>query len=92
MCGTDPCLLETGSDELLAAQQAKAAANDALRRSLDLRGVPMDIHEIQPVKFGGSPTDLANKTLVPGDFHQQVVTPFWNQLQRHIGPYAIPPK
>jgi RHS repeat-associated protein len=82
-------LLETGSDELLAAQRAKAVANDALREDLDLRGVPMDIHEIQPVKFGGSPTDFANKTLVPRDFHQQVVTPFWNQLQRDIGPYAI---
>jgi hypothetical protein len=79
-------LLQTGSDELVAAQRAKALANDALRSSLDLRGVPMDIHEIQPVKFGGSPTDLGNKTLVPRDFHQQVVTPFWNQLQRDIGP------
>jgi len=84
-------LLPTGSDELIAAQRAKALANDTLRNNLDLTGVPMDIHEIQPVKFGGSPTDLGNKTLLPRDFHQQVVTPFWNQLQRDIGPYVTSP-
>src|SRR2546422_5608565 len=83
-------LLETGSEELIAAQRAKSVANSALRESLDLRGVPIDIHEIQPVKFGGGPTDLGNKILLPRDVHQQVATPFWNQLQRDIGPYAIP--
>ena len=83
-------LLETGSDELIAAQRAKSLANSGLREDLDLSGVPMDIHEIQPVKFGGSPTDLGNKTLLPRATHQQVVTPFWNQLQRDIGPFAAP--
>ena len=83
-------LLPTGSDELIAAQRAKALSNDTLRDSLDLNGVPMDIHEIQPMKFGGSPTALENKTLLPRDVHQQIVTPFWNQLQRDIGPYVTP--
>jgi RHS repeat-associated protein len=77
-------LLPTGSDELLAAQRAKAVINNDLREAFGLRGVDMDIHEIQPVKFNGSPTDLSNKLLIPRDLHQQVVTPFWNQLQKDI--------
>ena len=81
-------LLETGSDQLISAQRAKAAINDELRQAFGLRSVNMDIHEIQPVKFGGSPTDLTNKILISRDLHQQVVTPFWNQLQQQIEPYV----
>jgi len=35
---------------------------------------------IQPVKFGGNPTDLANKVILDRNFHRQEVTPWWNQL------------
>jgi RHS repeat-associated protein len=84
-------LLPSGSQELLVAQRAKAVINNELREAFGLRGLTNDIHEIQPVKFGGSPTDLSNKILIPRDLHQRVVTPFWNQLQRDLEPFVYPP-
>lgn len=81
-------LLETGSDELISAQRLKAVKNDELREAFGLRGVDMDIHELQPVKFGGSPTDLDNKFLIPRTLHNKVVTPFWNGLANDLKPYV----
>lgn len=81
-------LLETGSDELISAQRLKAVKNDELREAFGLRGVDMDIHELQPVKFGGSPTDLDNKLLIPRTLHNKVVTPFWNGLANDLKPYV----
>jgi hypothetical protein len=41
------------------------------------------IHEIHPIKFGGSPTDLTNKiALSPKDHY--AVNVWWRQLQRHV--------
>ena len=40
----------------------------------------MDIHEITPVKFGGSPTSIDNKMFLDRKFHQSKVTPFWNKI------------
>lgn len=44
----------------------------------------MEIHEIHPVKFGGSPTDLSNKIAIPIDVHRKLVTPWWNKLEKLI--------
>jgi hypothetical protein len=44
----------------------------------------LEIHEIHPVKFGGSPTDLANKVFIDSKFHRSTVTPWWNKFQRNI--------
>jgi hypothetical protein len=44
----------------------------------------MQIHEITPVKFGGSPTALENKIALPTAVHQQQVTPWWNGLLRDL--------
>ncbi len=44
-----------------------------------------EIHEIHPVKFGGSPTDLANKVLIDRATHRRLVTPWWNRFQRSTG-------
>ena len=66
---------------------ARAAANQAnneIRLQQGLRRQPVDVHEIQPVKFGGSPTDPANKIILDRALYQQQVTPWWNQLQRNI--------
>ena len=41
----------------------------------------MEIHEIEPVKFGGSPTDLTNKTAIQGQVHRKYVTPWWNKIR-----------
>jgi filamentous hemagglutinin len=68
-----------------AARDAANLANSALRRQQGLVGQPVDIHEIQPIKFGGSPVDPANKIVVPRDLHRQEITPWWNQLLRDIG-------
>jgi RHS repeat-associated protein len=62
-----------------AARQAANNANQALHEAApELQG--FEIHEIQPVKFGGSPTDLANKmVLEPGQHHE--VTNWWRKIQ-----------
>lgn len=64
---------------------ARAAANDAnkiLSKELGLTGKSVDIHELTPVKFGGSPTKIANKIFIERTLHQSVVTPFWNKIMR----------
>lgn len=68
-----------------AARSAANAANSSIRREQGLVGEAVDIHEIQPVKFGGSATDPANKVVLPRDVHRQQVTPWWNQLMRDVG-------
>jgi hypothetical protein len=73
-------LLQGG--EYNAARTAANSANRALRGA-DPSLVGKQIHEIQPIKFGGSPTDLANKTPLTGSDHS-VVTNWWNQLQRYL--------
>ena len=44
----------------------------------------MEIHEIHPVKFGGSPTDISNKMVLPKGFHRGTVSPWWKKLQNII--------
>jgi hypothetical protein len=68
-----------------AARDAADKANRTFRRKQGLVGEPVDVHEIHPVKFGGSPTDPANKIVLPRDVHQQQVTPWWNQLLKDLG-------
>jgi len=41
------------------------------------------VHEIHPVKFGGSPTELANKTILTQKDHAPA-TVWWNKMQRQI--------
>jgi hypothetical protein len=67
-----------------AARSAANVSNNKIRQDQGLVGKPVDIHETQPVKFGGSPTDPANKLILPRDIHRQQVTPWWNQLQRDL--------
>ncbi|WP_267127529.1 hypothetical protein, partial [Xanthomonas sacchari] len=68
-----------------AARLAANNANSAIRRSNGLAGQKVDIHEIQPVKFGGSATDSNNKIILQRDIHRREVTPWWNRLQRDLG-------
>ncbi|WP_220789578.1 Hint domain-containing protein, partial [Pseudomonas syringae group genomosp. 3] len=71
--------------EYNAARNAANKANSTIRREQGLVGQPVDVHEINPVKFGGSPTESANKVILPRDVHRQQVTPWWNQLQKDLG-------
>ena len=74
--------LLTGS-EYTEARRLVNNANAQIRRS---GVVPerREIHEIIPVKYGGSPTNLANKVYLPRGTHRSEVTPWWNRLQRDL--------
>jgi RHS repeat-associated protein len=69
-------------EEYKAARTAANDANRILAKDLDLPGKRIDIHEVTPVKFGGSPTNINNKVFLDRDFHQQVVSPFWYKIQK----------
>lgn len=73
--------LITGA-EYEANRAAANAANRATHRT-DPSISPKQIHEIQPVKFGGSPTDSANKVAVEPSLHYQL-NAWWKDLQRYI--------
>lgn len=70
-------------NEYQTARQAANRANSQIRVTQGL-GPDLQIHEIQPVKFGGSPTDPANKIYLDTTFHRTQVTPWWNRLQRQL--------
>ncbi|WP_025144874.1 DUF6443 domain-containing protein [Pedobacter jeongneungensis] len=70
--------------DYLNARNAANSANRKLSLELELKGKEIDIHELIPVKFGGSPNDIQNKVLLDKSFHRQKVTPFWNNIQRSI--------
>lgn len=71
--------------EYNSARKAANAANNKIRQDNNLRGKPVDVHEIKPVKFGGSPTDPANKIIIDRGTHRQKLTPWWNKLQKDTG-------
>ncbi|MBT9290960.1 RHS repeat-associated core domain-containing protein [Prosthecodimorpha staleyi] len=78
-----PFRLLTGS-EYASARSAANNANRAIREAQGLVGKPLNIHELNPVKFGGSPIDMANKVVLDRGFHRGVVTPWWSQLARDL--------
>ena len=78
----------TGPFRLLEGAEydaARAAANQANRviHGADSALDGLQVHEIQPVKFGGSPTDPLSKIALTPQQHATVTT-WWNQLQRDI--------
>jgi RHS repeat-associated protein len=77
---TGPINLLTG-DAYTAARQAANAANRPLSQGFGLGPADFQIHEIVPVKFGGSPTALSNKVGVYAPVHRQV-SAWFNRLQR----------
>ena len=62
--------------------EARDMANKANRRyhrqNPSCKG--QDIHEVHPVKFGGSPTNTSNKIPLPRSEHSEY-TNFWNKIQ-----------
>jgi hypothetical protein len=73
------------SGEAYAAARATAnEVNAAIRLANGLEGTGLQIHEIQPIKFGGPPTDLANKALLTEGEHigaNGVHAQFWTPLR-----------
>lgn len=68
--------------EYVASRAEAKSANAALHLSdPSLEG--LQIHEIQPIKFGGSPTDLSNKVALPLSEHVEFNT-FWQRILRNI--------
>jgi len=66
-----------------AARKAANKANAALRRAKPANYAGKHIHEIHPVKFGGSPIDPANKiALKPGKHFP--LTDWWKSLQSSL--------
>ncbi|CAN5341070.1 hypothetical protein BH09MYX1_BH09MYX1_62160 [soil metagenome] len=81
---TGPVNVLTG-DAYAAARAAANETNAGIRAANGLEGSGLHIHEIQPVKFGGSPTDMANKMLLPAADHigpNGVHPQFWTPLLR----------
>ncbi|MDI1432847.1 FG-GAP-like repeat-containing protein [Polyangium sorediatum] len=79
---TGPFRLLEGA-EYQAAREAANKANVALRAADPARYAGKQIHEIHPVKFGGSPTAPANKVALTPSEHAKYTT-FWNRLMRDI--------
>ena len=44
----------------------------------------LEIHEIEPVKMGGSPTDINNKTAIQSQVHRRYVTPWWSKIRDEV--------
>lgn len=70
-------------DEYDAARSAANGANRALREADPEAYAGREIHEIQPVKFDGSPTDPANKIALAPQEHS-IVTTWWARLMRSL--------
>lgn len=81
-----PFSLRTDADQILARKQADAA-NKVVRSDARAAGADnlkeMQVHEIKPVKHGGSPTGLDNKVLLPTEIHKEV-TAWWGDIQRLV--------
>ena len=76
-----------GGEEYAAARSAANEVNAGIRAANGLEGSGLQIHEIQPIKFGGSPTDMANKMLLPAADHvgsAGVHQQFWNPLLKWV--------
>ncbi|UYZ61206.1 RHS repeat domain-containing protein [Hymenobacter latericus] len=76
-----PFRLLEGSDYATARTSANKANAKIHKQNPALKG--KDIHEIQPVKFGGSPTDPNNKVPLTRKEHAQYTT-WWNNLQKSL--------
>ncbi len=76
-----PFVLLEGA-EYQAARRLANNANRSLHRQHPEWG-SNPIHEIHPVKFGGSPTDPANKIVLDPSVHHKV-SAFWKRLQTEL--------
>jgi hypothetical protein len=78
---TGPFRLLAGA-EYTEAREAASRVNRAMHR-VDPSLFGKEVHEIHPVKFGGSPTDQANKIPLPPSIHHPM-TAWWNKLRNDL--------
>ncbi|WP_243739926.1 DUF6443 domain-containing protein [Flavobacterium chryseum] len=69
--------------EYTTARNSANVKNAAIRRADPEALKGLQIHEIHPVKFGGNPTDMLNKTYLTQQQHS-AYTNYWNGLMRNI--------
>ena len=69
--------------EYTSARSLANSTNAAMRRANPSLYKGLQIHEIHPVKFGGSPTSLPNKIFLTPAQHAPY-TKFWNNMMRNI--------
>jgi hypothetical protein len=77
---TGPFRLLEGA-EYTSARNLANSTNLTMRRANPEMFKGLQIHEIHPVKFGGSPTSLSNKVFLTPAQHAEY-TNFWNSLLR----------
>jgi hypothetical protein len=70
-------------EEYDTARDAADRVNIKTRSADPARYKGTDIHEIHPVKFGGHPTDPANKIVLPVKQHR-LLTSWWYRRQRSL--------
>ena len=83
---TGPFRIISG-EEYRVANDTKILVNKAIIKAKNLQGSGHHIHEIQPVQFGGSPTDPANKAYIPWETHTGrggVHHQFWTPLLKWV--------
>ena len=66
-----------------SARKLANSTNAALRRANPNLYKGLQIHEIHPVKFNGSPVQLSNKVFLTPAEHARYTT-FWNRMMRNI--------
>jgi len=76
-----PFRLVTGTEYIQARRAADAANGRLHREHPEWKG--MHIHEIHPIKYGGSPTHPANKIALPPSEHIRY-NAFWSRLQTKL--------
>jgi toxin YxiD len=76
-----PFRIKKGQEYDQARQAANNANQSIHRQNPELKG--QHIHEIKPVKFGGSPTDPANKIPLSQSQHA-AFSRFWQNVLRTV--------
>ena len=70
-------------DEYAQALALKNAVNRSLRTADPAAYKGLDIHEIQPVKFGGDPVSILNKVAISPESHGQI-SAFYRSIQYYL--------
>ncbi len=71
-------------EEYEVSRRAANAANQAYRQTSPDITRAQQVHELHPVKFGGHPTDPANKVVVDYDPTHKALNRFWRRLQGYV--------
>lgn len=73
-----------GEEYINARDEANAFNRSTRRQNSYYANNNLEIHEIEPVKFGGSPTDWSNKVAIQAQAHRRYVTPWWNKIRDEV--------